>query len=376
MASSNTHSHPKFLLHSTSLALSLALLGQAGCGDDTGQEGETDTGETIGDGDGDGDATGDGDGDATGDGDGDATGDGDGDATGDGDGDTGAECTADEDCASLTDACNLGACVDGACVGSPINEGEACDDGNLCTATTTCTEGVCGGGTEPDCSDLDDQCNAGACDPDSGQCAAMPANEGEACDDEVVCTYDDVCSSGTCAGVSDPLFTEDFSVGDGWMTEGKWEIGVAVVSAAGSISGLTDPAEDSTDTDDNRLAGVAIGGLSSGPGHDPQYLTSPVIDLSVLDADAAVELEFQRWLVAAGGQASETIDVWDGTAWVNVFLTAAALDDAWLPVSIDVSQYKNADFQVRFGHALADIAVLPSEPSWSVDDIQIVPVCE
>ena len=88
----------------------------------TGEETDSDSATTDMSGDGDGDdTTGDGDGDTTGDGDGD-TGDGDGDATtGDGDGDdttTGdgdgdpVECAVNEDC-------EIGNCVDAACVSVP-----------------------------------------------------------------------------------------------------------------------------------------------------------------------------------------------------------------------------------------------------------------
>ncbi|MFO7561034.1 MAG: hypothetical protein R6X02_00195 [Enhygromyxa sp.] len=370
--------------------------------------------------------------DPTGDGDGDdPTGDGDGDdPTGDGDGD-GDECAVDEDCADIEGPCTLGVCVmgsceaqvqaddtpcssgdlclvdevcsagecvggaakdcsgadddcntgvcdpdSGACVGEPINEGEACTDDDLCSLDTVCTAGVCGGGMQIDCSEFDDACNVGVCDPNSGECAGEPANEGEPCDDDNSCTYADVCGGGICAGSSEPLFSDDFAVDLGWTAEGKWQIGVAQASPEGSLSGLSDPDADHSPTDDEMLAGVLIGGLSTAPGHDADYLTSPVIDLSVLDPAATVEFRYYRWLVSSVAFMTDTIDVWDGAQWVNVYTAALDMNDAaWGEVVIDVSSYKNADFQVRFGHAYNDIPVGPSEPSWSVDDVEIVPVC-
>jgi hypothetical protein len=282
-----------------------------------------------------------------------------------------------KDCTMLDSDCSVGMCNpdDGACVPEALNEGGPCMDDDLCTSDTVCTAGSCGGGMQIDCAGFDDDCNLGVCDPNTGECGQEPANEGEVCNDANACTYDDVCGGGVCAGVSDPLFSDDFSADMGWTTEGKWEIGPAQVSPPGTLSGLTDPDADHTDTNDEMLAGVLIGGLSTAPGHPPQYLTSPVIDLSILDPAATVELHFWRWLVTRVAFMTDTIDVWDGNQWVNVYTAADVGDLAWTEVVIDVSAYNNADFQIRFGHSYANLVVGPSEPSWSVDDVMVMPVC-
>lgn len=103
------------------------------------------------------------------------------------------------DCSSLDSICAQGTCnpETGSCETAPTHEGEACDDGDLCTAST-CTDGVCSG-PAVDCTALDDECILGACDPDTGTCVAENTREDEACDDGDLCTLS-VCTDGICAG--------------------------------------------------------------------------------------------------------------------------------------------------------------------------------
>lgn len=77
---------------------------------------------------------------------------------------------------------------------------EDCDDGSPCNGTETCEDGFCVHHDVPDCSLLDDACNIGRCQLDSGECAAEPRADGWACDDELWCTEDDICLTGTCSG--------------------------------------------------------------------------------------------------------------------------------------------------------------------------------
>jgi hypothetical protein len=296
------------------------------------------------------------------------------------------ECTVNDDCAALDDACNLGICELGECVADPLADDTECetDPGNMCNTAEVCTAGVCGGGDTVDCSDFDDLCLAGVCDPNDGTCSAAHANEGGDCDDGEACTYGDVCTNGVCEGTSDPIFFETFGDNSqGWTLAGKWEIAATVAGAEGTLSGLTDPGVDHTEDAANGVAGVVIsdtadeGGLSGPPGHPAHYLTSPVIDLSVLDANAPKQLHFWRWLVSNAAFAEETIDVWDGSEWVNVYtMLQNVFEDEWVEISIDISAYTNSDFQVRFGHEIDDtIPIGPAEPSWSVDDLAVGPVC-
>ena len=93
------------------------------------------------------------------------------------------------DCTEFDDACNLGTCdpADGSCFASPANEGGLCDDLNACTGPDTCTGGKCVG-PEIDCDD-GDPCTEDSCDPSSG-CIHEP----------MVCPEGQACIDGECVG--------------------------------------------------------------------------------------------------------------------------------------------------------------------------------
>lgn len=74
-----------------------------------------------------------------------------------------------------------------------------CDDGLPCTGEESCRAGICHAGTPPDCSGLDDPCNRGVCDDQTGTCLAVPL-DGQVCDDGLFCTIGDRCRDGVCGG--------------------------------------------------------------------------------------------------------------------------------------------------------------------------------
>ncbi|UCC31583.1 MAG: hypothetical protein JSU86_04750, partial [Phycisphaerales bacterium] len=72
-----------------------------------------------------------------------------------------------------------------------------CDDGDACTTNDTCINGVCLGGSPPDCND-GDVCTDDSCDPDTG---CVHVNNHDPCDDGDPCTLMDVCDGqGNCVG--------------------------------------------------------------------------------------------------------------------------------------------------------------------------------
>jgi hypothetical protein len=92
----------------------------------------------------------------------------------------------------------------GLCKNPPLADGTPCDDGNACTLTDTCQEGVCNGSTAEGititCAPID-QCHAaGVCDPSTGLCNNPPLADGTSCDDGDVSTAKDICTAGTCGG--------------------------------------------------------------------------------------------------------------------------------------------------------------------------------
>ncbi len=79
-------------------------------------------------------------------------------------------------CLEAADDCNDGECdMNGICQPVPINEGGICDDGDACTAGTTCGSGTCGGGAPvTTCSQTQDGCCPGNCDATNDiDCACM-----------------------------------------------------------------------------------------------------------------------------------------------------------------------------------------------------------
>lgn len=107
-------------------------------------------------------------------------------------------CTEASQCNGLTDACNAGACINGKCEKAPSNEYGSCDDGLFCTENDVCQNGACVGGTARFCPSLD-SCHLGMCDEELKTCKNMAGNEGGACDDGDTCTYLGQCAGGACS---------------------------------------------------------------------------------------------------------------------------------------------------------------------------------
>ncbi len=82
----------------------------------------------------------------------------------------------------------------GECASAPHNQGQPCDDGDLCTAGEQCVDGVCVGGVSVNCAD-DNLCTDDLCEPAFG-CIHIP-NAG-ACSDDDACTSGDACAGGDC----------------------------------------------------------------------------------------------------------------------------------------------------------------------------------
>jgi len=144
------------------------------------------------------------------------------------------------DCSNLDDQCTVGVCADGTCSAVPKPKSTSCDDGNACTNNDSCDgDGQCVG-AEVDCSDLDDQCNDGVCDPQDGTCSAVPKPKSTSCDDGDACTKNDSCDGkGQCVGddipgCPDPCAEVDCSNLDDQCNDG--------VCADGTCSAVPKPA--------------------------------------------------------------------------------------------------------------------------------------
>ena len=159
----------------------------------------------------------------------------------------------DGDACSGNDGCVAGACTGGtnlcgAC--ADLSAGETCDDEDPCTLDTTCVEMsgllVCTG-TAKDCATSGDACNVGACDPATGECAAMPKADGAACDDGDPCTATDGCQAGACAGKDIDMCGEAPVACEAPIPNGKMTTAVPVALTDGAVvvMGWIDPAGES-----------------------------------------------------------------------------------------------------------------------------------
>ena len=124
-------------------------------------------------------------------------------------------CNADDNPCTALDSCSKGVCTAGVpkvCPGlGPCSTGNceiatgmckysaaagSCDDGNPCTASDACADGVCAGGKTKSCDDKN-PCTADTCDS-KGECSFAPSSG--PCEDGNPCTSGDSCSAGSCAG--------------------------------------------------------------------------------------------------------------------------------------------------------------------------------
>jgi hypothetical protein len=109
------------------------------------------------------------------------------------------------DCGMTPPDCQMLVCneLSRSCGTAPANDGTSCTATDLCKVNAVCQAGLCSGGTEKDCffAPLPNECHVGECDPQNGLCQPIAGNDGQSCDDASdVCTIGKTCSSGTCIG--------------------------------------------------------------------------------------------------------------------------------------------------------------------------------
>ncbi len=123
----------------------------------------------------------------------------------------GGVCTGGSDvvCTASDNCHDVGVCdpETGVCSDPPKADGTACDDGDECTLTDTCQGGACTGGGDVVCTALDQCHDVGVCDPETGVCTDPPKADGTACDDGDQCTLTDTCQDGVCTGGGDVVCT-------------------------------------------------------------------------------------------------------------------------------------------------------------------------
>ena len=86
----------------------------------------------------------------------------------------------------------------GSCTNYTKTEGEDCNGPCDETDSGTCASGNCAS-TDPKVCVSETSCFA-TCDGSTGNCDDYGASDGKVCNDNHVCTKNDKCSGGTCAG--------------------------------------------------------------------------------------------------------------------------------------------------------------------------------
>lgn len=286
-------------------------------------------------------------------------------------------CLVDADCDVFDEPCVESSCdaLSKTCALEAVHDGQPCDgDGDLCTAGGVCDKGGCLGEQPVVCSDLDNACGTGACDPGTGVCVAIPApgSEGQACDDGFVCTPNDTCVAGLC-GVGGPgyLFFEDFAdPAPGWELGPTWAIGPALASPDGYNG--ADPAADHSPGPDEALAGVAIGELVPPGAQTATCLSSPTIPAP---GQGPLWLSFWRHLHTDYFPfVTHTVEAFDGEVWheLDIGYTHPGVDDPdWTFVEYDLGAHAGPALRVRVCYSQTVNAV--PHAGWSLDDLTVGP---
>lgn len=313
-------------------------------------------------------------------------------------------------CGFLDGDCTVGTCQPGVgCVAMPVNDGLQCDDFQYCTVDTTCSAGVCGGGSPRECAPVNG-CYNGMCDEAADTCVLMPGNDGLACDDNDACTSSTTCSAGicgngvaaneggpcndgascttgefctagVCGGGTGPTiyFADDFSNNsNGWSVGPTWEIGPAQASVGAQVG--DDPENDHSISNDDGIAGVVIGGVAPSNLHGYYYLESPAFDTSA--SEGALVLGFYRWLDSDFAPwMTNDVEVWTGTAWVTLWASNTTIADdpahggtGWTYQHFDISPFVSSQTKIRFGYKIEDVSGLFSVGSWNIDDVVVAQV--
>ena len=139
-------------------------------------------------------------------------------------GDAAGTCTATaaRDCSELDDPCNVGLCdpTTGACRKVPTFDGLACDDGDACSTGEHCEAGRCGGGTTLSCDD-GNPCTVDSCDPNAG-CVNDGTGVTDPCAPDTGCETDFRCV-GNAIGTCLPTTRKSCRELDDWCVYGRCE---------------------------------------------------------------------------------------------------------------------------------------------------------
>lgn len=152
------------------------------------------------------------------------------------------------------------------------------------------------------------------------------------------------------------LYAEDFEASDGgYAISGltSWEWGTPTRGPSGAHSGVNVWATNLENDYHNNEEGA---------------ITSPVIDLTGADSKPML-LSWWQWLQTESGYDFASVDVYNGTEWIQVYSASGPIDWDWYPNAVYLGpEYAIPDFQIRFG-LLSDSSV--TYPGFYVDDVAV-----
>ncbi len=173
------------------------------------------------------------------------------------------------------------------------------------------------------------------------------------------------------------FFQDHFSdSAKGWTLDGTgtWAIGQTCANPPAPAKGNADPTVDHTSGNAGGVLGAYLcGNNPTGATVPARYALSPVVDTT---SASSLQLTFYRWLnTDAGAYMVSTVDVFDGTAWHTLYTNPTpagqlVTDGVWTLQTFDVTAYKSAAFQVRFGVSIVAKGVYVMS-SWNVDDVTL-----
>ena len=172
----------------------------------------------------------------------------------------------DAACSDLSSCTKGDVCKRGVCTGSPVAVAAcACDtpadcaafeDGDLCNGSMTCRAGVCvfdftsivvcG-------NDGEDACHERRCEPATGECPLVEADDQTSCDDGDPCTLADACLGGQCSGDE-----RDCSASDGRCLVGVCDRLLGCLAAVAEPGASCLPSEPCTPTGACDAAGDCV----------------------------------------------------------------------------------------------------------------------
>ena len=253
------------------------------------------------------------------------------------------------------------------CVLEPVPDGSPCNDtDSLDPPPGTCLGGLCTLPCGPCDEEFSGPCRLGICDPLSGECAVIWAQEGEFCDlpgDMGV----GICFEGSCAppGPASLLFADFGDPNSGWQADDPWQIGSAIGSSC-SDSKIEDPTMDADFDEGGQLAGLLIGDCLPAEPVDKACITSPPIQLPFA---AALTLRYWEVVDLVPETTFGNVEILDGMSWIEV-AQAAPQAPLWSEQMIPLEPLQNSETQLRF--CFESTGEASSYSGWSIDNIELV----